>query len=229
LLPSTLKIEITESVIMRQPERVLNIMQELHDIGVGLACDDFGTGFSSLASLRDLPFDTLKLDRSFIASEIMDERSTLIISAIADMAHSLGMLLVAEGIERQEQIDVLSELGCDLGQGYLIGMAQTAKAVSESLGTLPRYVAPQSRVPAPPRQVELGSVGRIETPAVKSMFTPEPSPIVDDKDRTSEPETLPSLFTLQTEPEEEEKPRPPIRKSSPKARKRPNRNQPVSS
>ena len=232
LLPSTLKIEITESVIMRQPERVLHIMQELHELGVGLACDDFGTGFSSLASLRDLPFDTLKLDRSFIAAEIMDERSTVIISAIADMAHSLGMILVAEGIERQEQIDVLSELGCDLGQGYLIGMAQTAKAVSESLGSLPRYVAPQSRVPAPPRQVELGTVGRVEIPAPKTTFTPEPSPVAEIKvpaaAPVAEPETLPSLFTLQTEPKEEEKPQPTVRKPTPRPRKRPNRNQPVS-
>lgn len=227
LAPSTLKIEITESVIMRQPERVLSIMGQLHDLGVGLACDDFGTGFSSLASLRDLPFDTLKLDRSFIAPEILDERSTVIISAIADMAHDLGMLLVAEGIERQEQIDMLSDLGCDLGQGYLIGMAQTAKDVSEGLVSLPNYVAPASRVPAMSQPVTLEGLARRE-PTFDIPPRPEENSEFEQPQSSDEPEVLPSLFALQTETEKQT-PKTPSRKPSGKARRRPNPNLPASS
>jgi diguanylate cyclase (GGDEF)-like protein len=226
----TLKIEITESVIMRQPERVFHIMSVLRDLGIGLACDDFGTGFSSLASLRDLPFDTLKLDRSFIASDILDERSSLIISAIADMAHDLGMVVVAEGIERQEQIDVLSELGCDLGQGYLIGVAQTAKAVSESLTFLPRYVAPKSPAPALPQPVDMEGLSR----RLKQTVNPLPADTENTEPEKAVPievpEVLPSLFSLQkgavTETSE---PKPAVRKPPVRAKKRPNRNLPATS
>lgn len=234
LVPSTLKIEITESVIMRQPERVLHIMGQLGDLGIGLACDDFGTGFSSLSSLRDLPFDVLKLDRSFIAHDILDERSTLIISAIADMAHDLGMLVVAEGIERQEQIDVLSELGCDLGQGYLIGMAQTAKAVSETLTTAPRYVAPTPRVPAPPQQVEIAPIIQREQSVFASLTKPENNidkpEIVPAPDNTPPkvlPESLPSLFAMQKVPAQEKPQLAPPKRPS-RLRKRPARTPPPS-
>jgi diguanylate cyclase (GGDEF)-like protein len=226
--PGTLKIEITESVIMRQPERVLHIMGVLRDLGIGLACDDFGTGFSSLASLRDLPFDTLKLDRSFIASDILDERSSLIISAIADMAHDLGMLVVAEGIERQEQIDTLAELGCDLGQGYLIGVAQTAKAVSESLTLLPRYVSSKTPPPALPQPVELEGLGRRSVPVASA--SPQVSEATEKQAVTpvETPEVLPSLFTLSTEAESA-KPKPMARKPAGRAKRRPGGNLPATS
>ncbi len=232
LLPASFKIEITESVIMRQPERVMQIMAQLHDIGVGLACDDFGTGFSSLASLRDLPFDTLKLDRSFIAPDVLDERSTLIISSIADMAHDLGMLIVAEGIERQEQIDVLSELGCDLGQGYLIGRAEPAKEISEKLIVMPRYAAPTPHVPAPPRPVDVEGFKRREKPVPGSLpmaprlqVAREPEPVADPD---IEPEELPSLFSLPAEPAVE-KPAKPARRQPVKSRKRSSGSQTVTS
>ena len=133
LVPDSLKIEITETVIMRQPERSARLLQQLKAMGVGLACDDFGTGFSSLASLRDFPFDTLKLDRSFIALEDFDDRNGKIITSITTLAHSLGMTVVGEGIETQAQIDRLASLGCELGQGFLIGAPETAEAASARL------------------------------------------------------------------------------------------------
>lgn len=136
LQPGTLKIEITETVIMRQPERAAKILQQLQALGVGLACDDFGTGFSSLASLRDFPFDTLKIDRSFIRPENFDERNEKIITSITSLANSLGMGVVAEGIESQTQIDRLAALGCELGQGYLLGFPETALAASERLALM---------------------------------------------------------------------------------------------
>jgi diguanylate cyclase (GGDEF)-like protein len=239
LVPGTLKIEITESVIMRQPERVMSIMGQLQRLGVGLACDDFGTGFSSLASLRDLPFDTLKLDRSFIAPDVLDERSTLIISAIADMAHDLGMTLVAEGIERQEQIDVLADLGCDLGQGYLIGRAQTAKDVSENLTLMPRYVAQRDQAPAADEAVDVEALIRRDVPSTDDDADNEDEAETEagSKDETTEapaasdePEALPSLYDLQNQPP---KPKPetqsPARKLSRRARRRQKRGLPTNS
>ena len=133
LVPGSLKIEITETVVMRQPERSARLMQQLKAMGVGLACDDFGTGFSSLSSLRDFPFDTLKLDRSFIALEDFDERNGKIITSITSLARSLGMTVVGEGIETQAQIDRLASLGCELGQGFLISAPETAESASARL------------------------------------------------------------------------------------------------
>ena len=147
--PNSLKIEVTESVIMRHPDRATKLFERLRSLGVGLACDDFGTGFSNLSSLRDLPFDTLKIDRSFLTPESFDTRSGMIITTITELAHGLGMTVVAEGIETQIQIDRLSELGCDLGQGYYIGEPKTANEVSELLAILPRMAAAPSPPPPP--------------------------------------------------------------------------------
>ena len=133
LIAGSLKIEITETVVMRQPERSARLLQQLKAMGVGLACDDFGTGFSSLSSLRDFPFDTLKLDRSFIALEDFDERNGKIITSITTLAHSLGMTVIGEGIETQAQIDRLASLGCELGQGFLISAPETAESASARL------------------------------------------------------------------------------------------------
>lgn len=131
--PGSFKIEITETVIMRQPERSAQVLRQLRAMGVGLACDDFGSGFSSLASLRDLPFDTLKIDRSFISAGNFEERNSRIIGSITALAAGLNMAVVAEGIETQEQIDALAELGCTLGQGYLLGMPEDADAATARL------------------------------------------------------------------------------------------------
>ncbi len=133
LVRDSLKIEITETVVMRQPERSAQLLQHLKAMGVGLACDDFGTGFSSLSSLRDFPFDTLKLDRSFIALDDFDERNGKIITSITTLAQSLGMTVVGEGIETQAQIDQLASLGCELGQGFLISEPETAESASARL------------------------------------------------------------------------------------------------
>ena len=137
LLPGSLKIEVTESLVMQYPERAGQILERFREIGVGIACDDFGTGYSSLSSLRKLPFDTLKVDRSFIAAEVQDPRAAIILEAIIAMGHALGLTIVAEGIENQAQVDMLGLLACDLGQGYFIGKPMTAKQVNEALGGLP--------------------------------------------------------------------------------------------
>ncbi len=133
----TLKIEVTESVVMQYPERAAGLLDRIKQLGVGLACDDFGTGYSSLASLRNLPFDTLKVDRSFIVPDPDDDRAAVILEAIIDLAHNLGLTIVAEGIEDQAQVDRLGALLCDYGQGFFIGQPMTARRVSETLGGLP--------------------------------------------------------------------------------------------
>ncbi len=141
---NTLKIEVTESLVMQYPELAGHILERLKELGVGLSCDDFGTGHSSLSSLRRLPFDTLKLDRTFIAADAADERATVILEAIVAMAHTLGLAIVAEGIENQEQVDRLGALDCDLGQGYFIGRPMTARQVTDALTGLP-YTASSGR------------------------------------------------------------------------------------
>ena len=131
------KIEVTESLVMQYPERASQILERFGEIGVGISCDDFGTGYSSLSSLRKLPFDTLKVDRSFIAADAQDQRSVIILDSIIAMAHALGLTIVAEGIENQDQVDRLGELGCDYGQGFFIGKPMTAKQVNDALAGLP--------------------------------------------------------------------------------------------
>jgi diguanylate cyclase (GGDEF)-like protein len=133
----SLKIEVTESLVMQYPERASQILDRLKELGVGLACDDFGTGYSSLSSLRKLPFDTLKVDQSFIAADGDGERAQIILEAIITMGQSLGLSIVAEGIENQDQVDRLGELDCDMGQGFFIGRPMTAKQVNEALAGLP--------------------------------------------------------------------------------------------
>ena len=131
------KIEVTESLVMQYPERAAQILERLGEQGVGISCDDFGTGYSSLSSLRKLPFDTLKVDRSFIATDAQDQRAVIILDSIIAMGHALGLMIVAEGIENQEQVDRLGELGCDYGQGFFIGKPMTAKQVNDALAGLP--------------------------------------------------------------------------------------------
>ena len=128
---------VTESLVMAYPERAAQILERFRELGVGIACDDFGTGYSSLSSLRRLPFDTLKVDRSFISGEIQDQRSAVILEAIIAMAHALDLSVVAEGVEDQGQVDMLGALGCDYGQGYFIGKPMTAKQVTDALNGLP--------------------------------------------------------------------------------------------
>ena len=133
----TLKIEVTESAVMQYPEKSASLLELVKQLGVGLACDDFGTGYSSLSSLRHLPFDTLKVDRSFVSPEAEDEKAAIILQSIVSLAHDLGLTIVAEGIEDQAQVDRLVDLECDYGQGFFIGQPMTAKQVGESLTSMP--------------------------------------------------------------------------------------------
>jgi len=116
--PSQLEFEITESISMSNMISTLKILTELKDLGVAIAIDDFGTGHSSLAYLKKFPIDILKIDKSFVMDIIEDEEDRVIAQTIINMAHSLGMKTVAEGVETQAHVDMLCEMDCDLLQGY---------------------------------------------------------------------------------------------------------------
>lgn len=121
LAPGSLTLEITESEAMHYGNGCVERLRLLAQLGVRISLDDFGAGFSNLARLKHLPLHELKIDRSLIADLGRDKRADAIVMAIIELAHSLGLLVVAEGIEHGEQQACLMALGCDVGQGYWLG------------------------------------------------------------------------------------------------------------
>jgi len=139
--PAWLTLEITESVLMADPERAMNTLLRLRRLGMRLAIDDFGTGYSSLNYLQRLPVDEVKIDRSFVMGMVGEESSAAIVRATIDLAHTLGFEVVAEGVENQRTWDLLLESGCDIIQGFYVSRPMPASAVEEwldrkSTGTL---------------------------------------------------------------------------------------------
>jgi EAL domain-containing protein (putative c-di-GMP-specific phosphodiesterase class I) len=130
--PETLRLEITESLLMRDAEAASNLLRRLKSLNVGLKLDDFGTGYSSLSYLHRFPFDTLKIDRSFVMSMIDSSESREIIRTILGLANTLRMGVVAEGVESAAQVEELTRLGCHYGQGYLFSKP-VAPAEAEAL------------------------------------------------------------------------------------------------
>jgi diguanylate cyclase (GGDEF)-like protein len=127
LAPGAVWLEITEDTLEQDRESADQALHQLHEIGVRLVVDDFGTGASSLASLKQFPFDAIKVDRAFIADLGRNRESDAICSAIIELAHSLGLCAIAEGVETMEQFAALRALGCELGQGHLFGPARPAE------------------------------------------------------------------------------------------------------
>lgn len=116
--PENIKLEMTESLLVEEPEHAAKALSRLKDLGVSIAIDDFGTGYSSLSYLHQFPFDTLKIDRAFVNNMDKSENSERIVNGIAQLGHALGMKIVAEGIEELRQVKDLLGLGCHYGQGY---------------------------------------------------------------------------------------------------------------
>lgn len=131
--PHSLKLEITESAAMDDPEHSINMLRRLKQTGVQLSIDDFGTGYSSLAYLHRLPFDTLKIDRSFVSSVGEKGENSEIIQTVIALAKNLKMRVIAEGIETESQYRILRNLGCDYGQGYLMSRPLTVENAETAL------------------------------------------------------------------------------------------------
>ncbi|UCG71695.1 MAG: EAL domain-containing protein [Chromatiales bacterium] len=121
-----LVLEITETALMRDPRASAAKLQALHELGVRIAIDDFGTGHASLAYLRDLPADELKIDRSFITQMLTSDRDRRIVASIIQLAHAVNMQVVAEGIEDGDAAQVLQDMGCEIGQGYFFNRPLSA-------------------------------------------------------------------------------------------------------
>lgn len=124
--PQALELEITETTLMRDPSHTIPILRQLEDMGLSLSIDDFGTGYSSLSVLQKFPISTLKIDKSFIRDILINKDGTTIVSAIIDLAHSMNMQVVAEGVESELQLSYLKVLNCDLVQGLLFGEPMSA-------------------------------------------------------------------------------------------------------
>lgn len=116
--PTFIKLEMTESLLIEEPEHAAQALERLKGLGVSIAIDDFGTGYSSLSYLHQFPFDTLKIDRAFVNNMDRSENSARIVNGIAQLGHALDMKIVAEGIEETKQVKGLLDLGCHYGQGY---------------------------------------------------------------------------------------------------------------
>jgi EAL domain-containing protein (putative c-di-GMP-specific phosphodiesterase class I) len=127
---SDLELEITETMVMNDPEQAVNTLRRLKDLGIRVAIDDFGTGYSSLAYLKRFPIDSVKVDRSFVEDIPQDVDSMAIVQAIISMAHSLRLKVVAEGVETEAQVSFLRGEGCDEIQGHYFSAACSASEIS---------------------------------------------------------------------------------------------------
>ncbi len=131
--PKQLEIEVTETMAMTDVEHTVSVLNKIHELGVSISMDDFGTGYSSLASLKTIPFDVLKIDRSLVCDVNDNDTSRRITSAIVAMGKALKMVVLAEGVETNEQSKLLTDLGCDLAQGYYYSKPRPANEITEML------------------------------------------------------------------------------------------------
>ena len=141
LAPEALMLELTESVLLRRDDRVHADLRELKDIGVRLAIDDFGTGYSSLSYLRELPIDVLKVDKSFVDGIAVSGQRLALAEGIVQLARTLRLEVIAEGIESEVQRDLLTSMGCHYGQGYVLAMPMPASE-AETLARIESHLVP---------------------------------------------------------------------------------------
>jgi EAL domain-containing protein (putative c-di-GMP-specific phosphodiesterase class I) len=131
--PNVLQLEITERAVMDDAEFSIGKLQRLKNLGVGFAIDDYGTGYSCLYYLKRMPVDSLKIDGSFVAGLGEDPGDEAIVSGTIDLAHALGLRVVAEGVETAEQLARLKELNCDMAQGFYLSEPLSAEEASDLL------------------------------------------------------------------------------------------------
>ncbi len=124
--PESITLEVTESMMMQKPEQSLRCLKRLRDLGIRLSIDDFGTGSSSLAYLKTLPVNELKIDKSFVINMVNDEGDLTIVQSVIDLANNFGLEVIAEGVENQTTLDTLVDMGCRYAQGYYMGRPMSA-------------------------------------------------------------------------------------------------------
>jgi EAL domain-containing protein (putative c-di-GMP-specific phosphodiesterase class I) len=134
LPPQALELEVTENIVLDHDDLVLESLQRLRDHGVGIAFDDFGTGYASLSLLKRYPLSRIKIDRSFVQGMLESERDASVISAILNMARSFDLETIAEGVETEEQRKSLQRLGCKEGQGFLFSRPVPALQFADIFG-----------------------------------------------------------------------------------------------
>jgi predicted signal transduction protein with EAL and GGDEF domain len=149
--PRALELELTEGAVMKNAEAAAETLRDLKAMGVVIVIDDFGTGYSSLSYLKRFPVSALKIDRSFVRDVVTDPEDAAIVRAVISMAHSLGLKVVAEGVETEAQLDFLRALECDVVQGYLLGrpmeaesIEQRVRAAGATTGAERRRIPPQA-------------------------------------------------------------------------------------
>ncbi len=133
--PSYLELEVTETALMQDAESAIAILTELKALGIRLAIDDFGTGYSSLSYLKQLPIDTLKIDRCFVRGAPRDIKNQAILQSTIELAHRLNLKVVAEGVEDAAEQSLLSQYQCDYLQGYWVGTPMAAAKLEEWLAS----------------------------------------------------------------------------------------------
>jgi diguanylate cyclase (GGDEF)-like protein len=143
-----LRLEVTESAVMGDAARCLDVLQRLHDLGVRLSIDDFGTGYSSMAYLRRLPVDELKIDRSFVLGMTTTQQDAVLVRTAIDLGHNLGLTVVAEGVEGAEHVHALRALGCDIAQGYHYARPMLGEALGDLLDRVGSIHDPEGTVRA---------------------------------------------------------------------------------
>ncbi|MFT4262888.1 MAG: bifunctional diguanylate cyclase/phosphodiesterase [Nocardioides sp.] len=134
LPPELLIVEITEEFMLRDPDRSASVLRELRDMGIGISVDDFGTGFSALAYLHQLPITTVKIDRAFVGEISHDARAAALTRSVVDLAHGISLVAVAEGVDSAETFDQLATIGCDMVQGFFISRPVLAAELEEWAG-----------------------------------------------------------------------------------------------
>jgi diguanylate cyclase (GGDEF)-like protein len=163
-----LQLEITESMIMSDPERSLATVTRLSNLGARMSVDDFGTGYSSLANLRRMPIDELKIDRSFVSPMLRDESDLIIVRSTINLGHDLGLRIIAEGVEDGATLERLALLGCDLAQGYHLSRPMPADAFTAWL----QHAAPH---PVPPVRPAAASNGATPSTVGAALLDPPPA------------------------------------------------------
>ena len=133
LSPAALTVEITEDLLMKNIGSARTVLNRLRENGIRVAVDDFGSGYSALSYLRDLPVDEVKLDQGFVASVLVDERAAAVVRAVVELARALSLTTVVEGVETAEIASVLRDMGCDVGQGYYFSPPLTLEKLLDLL------------------------------------------------------------------------------------------------